>query len=595
MVGSGGEGMGWRPPRTSDEIQSLIEALGGLRPAARKLSVSFSTLQGWQRRGRIPDNRLPQIEKAVLAYRVDLDAIGLAQEAEPPAVENNGETPENVSMSTPSEKEPSKESSSKEEAGPGAGSDRGKSLFRRPFWAGGPGRSPRPASAAGEKHAEPPPRQAASPRKPGLGRRRPASQSEAPAGEASVRTRGPSRVSGFMPRFMRGLRLLGVLLVLGGLGGGGLYFFSSELLTLIGFPPAPESVPESVPGPVSEPVSDTVPAVPAMPAMPLAVSPEGSAPDSAPADDSVPVSPPLSSIPPPEVVSDSPVSPVSPVSPDSPGVREAQAALAARLANLQTRLSGLEARLERLDAQQAALRTNQALSAAHLERLAEALEDHTERLEGFVRTTNRFRDYRYIVAQLRLLELREAVRSGTSFETPLRLLEPWVPPGLEEDASLGALRGFAAAGVPSDADLELLYLQNRLKAVAEGREREAQTLWERLRARFFTLFRVSRNSPYGLGGPDSPDNSASPDESPGALSALDTAALDHNWRLVDTQLTRLGWSSYVSLEALREALALRLEAEGALVRLARDLDNHYGRAAAAAGPLPGATEGTAFP
>ncbi len=647
-VGGGvGEGVGWRPPRTPDEIQSLIDALGGLRPAARKLSVSFSTLQGWQRRGRIPENRLAQIEKAVLAYRVDLDAIGLAREAvppvasvasvapvisvaspspaepaaaaaaaEPPAVENssetpenpenpgNPETPENVSISAPSEKEPSSQE---------AGLGRGKSLFRRPFLAGGSGRT-RPSSAAGvgEGHAgEASPRQAASPPEPDASAspgkpepsgRRPASQSEAPAaGEAaSVRAQGNSRGASRAPRPSRfripGLRLLGVLLVLGGLGGGGLYFFSSELLTLIGLPSAPESVSESVSGPVSGPVSDAVPAVPAVPPVPLAVSPDGSAPAGSapapPAADTVPLSPPPSSTPPPEVVAESPLPPVSPVSPASLD-RSAQAALAARLADLQTRLSGLEARLERLDDQQSAFRANQALSAAHLERLADALEDHTERLEALVRTTNRFRDYRYIAAQLRLLELREAVRSGTSFETPLRLLERWLPPGLEEDASLVALRGFAASGVPSDASLELLYLQNRLKAVAEAGELEAQTLWERLRARFFSLFRVSRDNPYGLGHPGGPESPESPAAGGLSVSALDTAALGHNWRLFDTHLTRLGWSSYSSLESLRSALALRLRADGALVRLARDLDNHYGRAAA--GTLPGEAEGTAFP
>ena len=597
-----GEGVGWRPPRTPDEIQSLIDALGGLRPAARKLNVSFSTLQGWQRRGRIPENRLSQIEKAVLAFRVDLDAIGLAREAEPPVAsvasvaspppaepaaataaapvgENSGETPGGTpeTVSAPPEKEPS----SQEEIGSGEG----KSRFRWPFGAGGPGRSPRPSSAAEKEHAEPPPRQAASPPEPEPARRRQASQSEAPSSEASsVRARGPSRGRSRFRGFMLGLRLVGVLLVLGGLGGGGLYFFRSELLTLIDFPSAPEPVSESVP---------------AAPAVPLAVSPDISAPDSAPAG-SVPLAPPPSPTPPPEVVSDPPVFPVPPVSPVSPdrSAQEAQeAALEAHLANLQTRLSGLEARLERLDDQQSALRTNQALSAAHLERLAEALESHTERLEGFVRTTNRFRDYRYIAAQLRLLELREAVRSGTSFETPLRFLEPWLPPGLEGDASLVALRGLAASGVPSDANLELLYLQNRLKAVAEAGEREAQTLWERLRARFFTLFRVSRHNPYGLSGPETPDGPGSPTEKRGDLSALDTAALDRNWRLFDTHLRRLGWGSYSSLESLRTALALRLQADGALVRLARDLDNHYGRAAAsAAGPLPGAAEGAAaFP
>ena len=51
-----------------------IERLGGIRPAAAKLGIAVTTVQGWKTRGRIPDNRHEMVRAAAAKHGIDLEA-----------------------------------------------------------------------------------------------------------------------------------------------------------------------------------------------------------------------------------------------------------------------------------------------------------------------------------------------------------------------------------------------------------------------------------------------------------------------------------------------------------------------------------------
>lgn len=75
---------------TTPSADSVIEAFGGIRPAATKLEVAVSTVQGWKARNHIPDNRWRDIIAAADAHGVDLSQ--LLQPQEPPTTdEDQGE------------------------------------------------------------------------------------------------------------------------------------------------------------------------------------------------------------------------------------------------------------------------------------------------------------------------------------------------------------------------------------------------------------------------------------------------------------------------------------------------------------------------
>lgn len=54
------------------DAETVIERLGGIRPAAAKLGVPVTTVQGWKNRGRIPENRHAAILEIAARLGVDL-------------------------------------------------------------------------------------------------------------------------------------------------------------------------------------------------------------------------------------------------------------------------------------------------------------------------------------------------------------------------------------------------------------------------------------------------------------------------------------------------------------------------------------------
>lgn len=55
-------------------VEKLIDDLGGIRPLANKLGIAFTTVQGWKKRDRIPDNQWKKVEKLANEENINLDA-----------------------------------------------------------------------------------------------------------------------------------------------------------------------------------------------------------------------------------------------------------------------------------------------------------------------------------------------------------------------------------------------------------------------------------------------------------------------------------------------------------------------------------------
>ncbi|MEL0113506.1 MAG: hypothetical protein VW835_17375, partial [Rickettsiales bacterium] len=53
------------------DAEEVILQLGGIRPAAAKLGVPVTTVQGWKNRGRIPENRRAEIAEALRELGVE--------------------------------------------------------------------------------------------------------------------------------------------------------------------------------------------------------------------------------------------------------------------------------------------------------------------------------------------------------------------------------------------------------------------------------------------------------------------------------------------------------------------------------------------
>jgi hypothetical protein len=53
----------------------IIDAFGGIRPMATRLDISFTTVQGWKKRGVIPANRKNQIMQAAQQHKIDLSSV----------------------------------------------------------------------------------------------------------------------------------------------------------------------------------------------------------------------------------------------------------------------------------------------------------------------------------------------------------------------------------------------------------------------------------------------------------------------------------------------------------------------------------------
>ncbi len=71
-----------------DNVRTVIERFGGIRPMAGKLDIAFTTVQGWKERGHIPPRQHGRILRAAADHGIALAPEDLAParaEAEPPA------------------------------------------------------------------------------------------------------------------------------------------------------------------------------------------------------------------------------------------------------------------------------------------------------------------------------------------------------------------------------------------------------------------------------------------------------------------------------------------------------------------------------
>jgi uroporphyrinogen-III synthase len=66
------EGRSGNAPLPADPV---IEAFGGLRPLANRLDITASTVQGWKKRGVIPETRVDSVIEAAKAANIDLDSL----------------------------------------------------------------------------------------------------------------------------------------------------------------------------------------------------------------------------------------------------------------------------------------------------------------------------------------------------------------------------------------------------------------------------------------------------------------------------------------------------------------------------------------
>lgn len=71
------EGRSANAPLPADPV---IEAFGGLRPLANQLNITASTVQGWKKRGVIPESRVDSIIDAARAANIDLDSLWTEKE-----------------------------------------------------------------------------------------------------------------------------------------------------------------------------------------------------------------------------------------------------------------------------------------------------------------------------------------------------------------------------------------------------------------------------------------------------------------------------------------------------------------------------------
>lgn len=89
-TGEGGEAL--------TPTERIIEAFGGIRPMAAKLTVPVTTVQGWKRRNAIPEQRHADIQAAAKTHGITLDPAELARTR--PATPEEG-APETTELSDP--------------------------------------------------------------------------------------------------------------------------------------------------------------------------------------------------------------------------------------------------------------------------------------------------------------------------------------------------------------------------------------------------------------------------------------------------------------------------------------------------------------
>ena len=83
-----------------DATAQVVQLFGGIRPMAHKLEAPVTTVQGWKRRGHIPEARHREIAEAAERHHIDLPSLLLAA-TRPPAGSDVAETPETAGPAEP--------------------------------------------------------------------------------------------------------------------------------------------------------------------------------------------------------------------------------------------------------------------------------------------------------------------------------------------------------------------------------------------------------------------------------------------------------------------------------------------------------------
>jgi len=61
-----------------NNVETIINRFGGMRPMARKLDVAVSTIQGWKKRDNIPADRVEDVISAAEAYEISIDDLNMS-------------------------------------------------------------------------------------------------------------------------------------------------------------------------------------------------------------------------------------------------------------------------------------------------------------------------------------------------------------------------------------------------------------------------------------------------------------------------------------------------------------------------------------
>ncbi len=77
-------------PSATDRV---VAAFGGIRPMAHKLGMPVTTVQGWKKRGAIPQQRHETIRSAAREHGIDLDDAALTAASPPDAQPESAHTP----------------------------------------------------------------------------------------------------------------------------------------------------------------------------------------------------------------------------------------------------------------------------------------------------------------------------------------------------------------------------------------------------------------------------------------------------------------------------------------------------------------------
>ena len=80
------------------DAAQVIDAFGGIRPMAARLKIAATTVQGWKKRGAIPESRHEDILNAAQEAGIDLSALP------PRSVETSAPSPDPESPAAPTEK-----------------------------------------------------------------------------------------------------------------------------------------------------------------------------------------------------------------------------------------------------------------------------------------------------------------------------------------------------------------------------------------------------------------------------------------------------------------------------------------------------------